>query len=199
MNQIKFAIIAIPEITILTKLNNLKKYFYTNSFRYENKSNITDVHVTLASGICDETDIENIKKGISKTIKKYKPIKTKYLNVTNERRGPVQGKCEFDNVWVAFLFDDPLLKKLAIDIDSYLVSKDISITEEYINSIKSFYNNKIDKEFIIANHMNLCNYCRPEKSEEAKRLIEKIMLSEIIFDHVALRLKSGSHAWEISL
>lgn len=50
-----------------------------------------------------------------------------------------------------------------------------------------------------ANHMNICNYATPEKTHEAKCLIEQNTPKEIVFDTIALRNAKGNHVREIPL
>ncbi|MFA5776683.1 MAG: hypothetical protein WC988_03980 [Patescibacteria group bacterium] len=53
-------------------------------------------------------------------------------------------------------------------IDGFLKDTGKSTTAEYISRIRDgIHKGNASKDGVIANHINLCNYCRPEKSNDA--------------------------------
>ncbi len=193
-------IVALPEKNTLGALNELKNYFGTLGFTYKNKASTSDVHLSLAEVLCDLGDVEVMRTELAKAVADVAPISSKYTEIMNEKRGPIPGKCEYENCWVAVLFEDAGLQDLSAVVDACLVSLGKSTTGEYISRIQDgIYHGNNTTETVIANHMNLCNYCRPEKSEEAREMIIRSIPPEITFDRIALRLPDGSHAWEIDL
>lgn len=199
MEPIKFTIIALPSEPTFSVLNSLKSFLYLNNFRFKNKPNNSVVHLTLCEGKCSEAEIDQLNKLISIELKGVNQIVCKYERVTADTRGPVKDKCEFDNSWVSILFNNDLLKKLSLDIDNILIKSNVSTTSEYIERILENVENT-DKSNVIANHMNICNYAKPDKAVEAKEMIVSKIPQEIIFDRVAFRYDTtGELAWIISL
>jgi hypothetical protein len=200
MAKIKFTIVALPEKSQLETLNTLRNNFYTNDFRYKNKTNTSDAHLSLAEGICNEEDISKVKEVVSTVIREFKPISTKYLKVTNDLRGPIEGKCEYDNAWISILFESDELQTLSKAIDLALKQLGISTTEEYIKNIhEGIFANKVKPSTVIANHINICNYCRPKMANEAQQLVKQKIPQTFIFNRIGFRYKSGQHAWELEL
>lgn len=200
MNKIDFYIVALPKADDIEKLNKLRNYFYVNNFRYANKPNKSDAHITLAQGICEEFQIDSLRSIFESSIKNWKPFKVSYTRITSDKRGPVPGKCEYENAWVALLFDDQRLRKLSEQIDSVLDEQKMSVTSEYVSKIVTdLYSGENLNREVIANHINLCNYCRPEKAKEAVALIENKAPKEITIDRIAYRMADASLAWIIDI
>lgn len=200
MDKLDFHIVALPKAGDLKKLNELRDYFYLNDFRYTNKPNKSDAHLTLAQGTCEGQQVEELKAQSELALKNWEPFKINYTKITSDRRGPVTGKCEHDNCWVALLFDDEILKSLSKEIDSVLRGQNYSTTTEYSSKIISeLYNGRELQREVIANHINLCNHCRPEKAEEAVKLIEESVPKEITLDRVAFRRTDATLSWIIDL
>lgn len=200
MNKVDFHIVALPKSEDLRKLNDLRNYFYSNSFRFSNEPTKSDTHITLAQGSCNKTQIPDLKERIMRELTTCKPFNISYTRVTKDERMPVAGKCNFSSYWIALLFDDKNLKRLGKEIDTILKEKGMSTTAEYISKILSDLHKgqKLQKE-VIANHINLCNYCRPEKADEAVELIVKSVTKEITIDRIAFRRTDASLSWIIDI
>jgi hypothetical protein len=200
VDKLGFHIVALPRQDILNKLNDLRDYFYLNNFRFTNKPNKSDAHITLVQGTCEKSQIEELKVHFEHTLDNWKPFQVSYTKVTSDRRGPVADKCEYDNCWVALLFDDEDLKRLGREADSVLREQNVSTTAEYTSKILSgLYIGRELQRDVIANHINLCNHCRPEKASEVVELIEKVVPKDIAIDRIAFRRTDATLSWVIDL
>ncbi len=199
MENIKFTIVSLPSEPTFSTLNLLKSYFYLNDFRFKNKPNNSVVHLTLCEGSCLENQIKEIEGLVFTEIKNSQPITSNYKRVTADIRGPVKDKCDFENAWISILFDDENLLNLSNRIDDILKKLNVSSTSEYIKKILENVENT-NKNNVIANHINICNYARPEKALEAKEKIESSIKKEIVFDKIAFRYdNTGELAWILDL
>jgi hypothetical protein len=197
----EFTIVALPEEKTLQRLNDVRKKFYSEGFRYIDKPSESDAHITLASGVSNYDVFEKIKTDLTTLLKEYKSFSISWANIVNETTPP-NSKCKFAYNWVALIFDDQSLRDFSNEINFYLQNQNISQTDRYVKNIENInFSRKstIETYGDIANHMNLCNYCKPEKATEAENIINEKIPKTFLIDRIALRLKDGRHAWEINL
>ncbi|MBL8015253.1 MAG: hypothetical protein JNK26_03645 [Candidatus Doudnabacteria bacterium] len=192
----KYTLVALPEKQTLGKLNAVRTYLYTNGFRYQNNLPKNDVHITLAELATEEAELPALRTELQNILEKIHPFGISYDHVTNKIH-PASEKYPNGSAWIALYFKENRLRDLAQLLDLHLISKDISTTKEYvaalgINPEENLYSN-------IANHMNLCNYARVEKAQEAKDYVEQNAPKSFVIDKVALRDDVGSIIWSITL
>lgn len=194
-----YHIIALPNEENLTRLNNIRHYLYTNGFRYSVDPPKNDVHITLAqiNSSDDEAFIQNnLRDLINNELKDIKKFEIESDHITNNKKTP-DAKYPNGNVWIALYFKDNILKKMAQNIDGILKGLNISTTEDYIAPFRT--NSSEDIYDLTANHMNLCNYARPERAQKAKEYILQTAPKNFFIDKIALRDAKGKILWKINL
>ncbi|MDQ3099596.1 MAG: hypothetical protein M3Q44_07680 [bacterium] len=156
------------------------------------------MHITLSKVNISQSEEEILKNDIDNLMQGTKQFQVKYQDIVSVLRLP-STKYPDGHAWVSMTFQDNNLFKLFQDTNNYLTSKGWNGNEEYINNIKELeQNHSLKLTDCIANHLNLCNYAKPDMAEEAKDIIIRKAPRTFIIDSIALR-KDSSHAWEISL
>lgn len=193
-----FTIVALPEESELSALNEIRNYLYTNNFRYVSKPNTSDVHISLTQAKLSSGMINRLKADIQKELIQTKSFQITVTQITSELRPPSE-KCPKGHGWVALLFDDDQLWDLHIHLRQVLQESRCDDTQDYINSIMSLVP-KLNPRDCIANHLNLANYCRPERTEAAAKYVQDYAPTIIPIDRIALRRKiDGLTVWTINL
>ena len=205
-----YHIVLIPEKSQRDILNNLKNKLYIWWYRYSTKPSSSDIHISLNQISFDDSWlISTIKEETIKIAKKHKPFSLPYIEVTDKIYTETKNKelnQKYPNWWwwVSLLFENKdnelwSLTKELITIAKWLHIDDIV---SYIDKIKSLKNKNERTDNILdhtANHMNICNYALPEKTKEAKSMIEKNIPKEIRFDTLALRNSNWENEFEIKM
>lgn len=105
--------------------------------------------------------------------------------------------------WVAMLFNDIELKKIATVCIHTLQKYNADKTTEYSDNIKQCLpENERNGHILdyVADHMNICNYARIEKWTEAKALIEGVEeIKTFSIDTIAAYSDRNEILWTISL
>ncbi len=193
-----YTLVALPEINTKNKLNKLKEYFYTHDFRYYNKNEISDVHLTLSKVLINESQEQLLKNLIVNLIKDSKPFEVTPQTISTEIKPP-SNKYPHGHAWISMLFKDEQLKILFNKIDQFLTKNNWNGNQEYVQKIQEIENNfNLTANDCIANHLNLCNYARPDMAEKAKQLINQEAPKQFLIDTIALRKDTG-HVWELAL
>ena len=205
-----YHIVALPAKTQRKKLNTLKNKLYTWGYRYSLKTSSSDVHITLVQISFEEKWlIDILQTAIIELTNKYKSFYLPYIEITNK----INKKSRNDELnkkypnwwwWISLLFENKdnelwsITKKL-IKIAKLLNIDDMNSYIDKIKTVKPQYkrtNNILD---YTSNHMNICNYALPEKTNEAKSIIEKNIPKKIKFDTLALRNCDWNTEFEIKL
>ena len=143
-----------------------------------------------------ESDLDRIRNDLSSILKDTDCFRVEYDHITDTIH-PASEKYPDGSAWVALYFKDSNLQNLAKLIDEYLIDKGISLTKEYVKALG--LDPEIDLYSKIADHMNLCNYARVERAEEARKYVLKNAPKSFLIDTVALRNEVGEIVWEIKL
>lgn len=191
-----YRIVALPEKKNLKILNEIQNYLYMNWFRYENKKNKNDIHITLTQVLLNKKEITTLQKIILKNNLQSKPFTLSCSNLINEYQDWVKKdeklKYKYPN-WshrIALFFEKTPLKELANQL--ILIQKQLGVddTEELAKRIKVIKTKELQTKNTIdhiANHLNICNYTNPEKSKEAVEYIKTKLPNEIVIDTIGLR------------
>lgn len=183
-----YIITLLPEDNALKQLNDVKNYFYANNFKFKHKVSTSNSHITVSE--CKAPGSwKKFKEDFPKTISSLNAIQAKVQKITDEIK--ITENHPDGEGWVALLFDDNNIKKLFNKLENYLDDQKISLNNEYIDAIKTERGKKLEAFDCIANHLNLCNHCRPEKAKEAKDYVEKNISKEITFDKIVVRHKNS--------
>lgn len=205
-----YHIVLLPEKKQREHLNELKNKLYTWWYRYSKKPSSSDVHISLLQvSFEDKSIIDNLKEQLMNLAKNYKKISLPYTEITDKININIEDKELSKNYpnwrWrVSFLFNNKDNKLWALTEDCMKISDKLKINDidSYIERVKIVKpkdqrtNNFLD---YTANHMNICNYTLPEKTREAKSIIQKNSPKEIVLDTLALRNRNWKHEFEISL
>jgi len=205
-----YHIVALPQDKQKTQLNQLKNRLYTWWYRYSNKPNSSDVHVSLIQvSFEDEWMINILKNQILNLSKIYKRFSLPYTEITDKINNKTENAELSKNYqnwrwWVSMLFENKdnqlwIITQECIKICDKLWINDINSYIENIKTVKpksKWTDNVLD---YTANHMNICNYALPQKTKEAKTIVEEQAPKEIIFDTLALRNRDGKYEFEIKL
>ena len=192
-----FTFVALPEEKAKNSLNDLRLHFNRSGFKKERKSFASDAHITLARGMVSSNIAEQSRVGVTKILEGFKPFEIVWEKLTNEKRPPTE-KHPYNYHWIALIFDDARLRALSKALDAWLVQKKLSDTSNYVEEI----NNGVapDKvKGVVADHLNICNYCLPERADEACSLILDTVPEKFLIEKVAFRHDDGAHAWELTL
>lgn len=205
-----YHIVALPEKNQKKYLNNLKNKLYTWWYRYSSKPSSSDVHITLTQIFFEDIwSIKTLKKAIIELAKKHKSFSLPYLKVTDKINKEVENeelKKQYPNWWwwVSLFFENKnnelwLLTTELIEIAKWLNIDDMSSYIDKIKTVKPKHKRTKNILDYTANHMNICNYALPEKTKEAKAIIEKTIQKKIKFDTLALRNLNWKNEFEIKL
>jgi len=182
-------IVAIPTNKDLEYLNSLRLYIYENDFRFNNKSSVSDTHITLSEVSLEETQIQNLEESIKNNIFNLKTfaISKEEWTLTNEPKEP-NYRSDQPYTWIALKF--PQRKDLYLELERVTNELGINNNEEYIKNVKRIEEHIKDSE-CLANHMNLSNYTRREKADECWNYFNNKLRNQITFDKIALRSEDG--------
>lgn len=205
-----YHIVALPEKNQKENLNNLKNKLYTWWYRYSLKPSSSDVHVTLIQISFDDIwSIKVLKKAMTELAKQYRSFSLPYVEVTdkiNKESENEELSKQYPNWWwwISVVFENKNNKLWALTTELIEIAKWLNIDDmnSYIDRIKTVKPRHKRTDNVLdytANHMNICNYALPEKTKEAKHIIEKIIPKEIKFDTLALRNLDGKQEFEIKL
>ncbi|MFS8130948.1 MAG: hypothetical protein ACMG57_03140 [Candidatus Dojkabacteria bacterium] len=184
----KYFLVALPEANSLKKLNEIREYLYFNGFRYSNDLPTSDVHITLAQTNLEDEDILSVKSDLKNFLKDQESFSIEYDHVTNENRGSNEKYTE-GYAWIALYINNESLKTLSKKLDGYLITKNISNTQDYIDEVGG-----------IADHLNLCNYGRLDSADNAMRFIEANAPKSFEIKTIGLKKgKGGKVLWSIDL
>ena len=205
-----YTIVALPEDNVLKELQSIRDYFYQNNFRYNNKPVSDLAHISL-SVISDNmsdwfiSDLtESFKWEESFTLSNFLVHTEEHKRIYDipEKREKYPNWCWWFTI--LFPYNEHLINtsKKIIDIaDKYWIDE----TFEYARTMAWYGKkdtNNINIHDFIANHMNICNYIRLEKMEEAKAIFEsQFKHNSILIDRIWIRKlnESGDIIHEIKL
>ena len=205
-----YTIVALPENSILEELQSIRDYFYQNNFRYNNKPVSDLAHISLSvisdrmSGwfISDLSESFELEESFTLSDFLIHTEEHKRIFDIPEKKEKYPDWCW----WFTILFpnNEHLVNtsKKIIDIaNKYWIDE----TFEYARTMAWYEKkdmNNINIHDFIANHMNICNYIRLEKMEEAKAIFEsEFKHDSILIDKIWIRKlnKAGDIVHEIKL
>ena len=187
-NEDAYIITLVPEDNTLKLLDDVKSYFYANDFKFKRKVNASNSHITISE--CKEpVSWKKFKEDLLIITSNFYAIEATVQRITDEIK--FTEKHPDGEGWVALLFDDENIKKLFYKLENYLDDQTISLNNEYIDAIRTERCEQLEIFDCIANHLNLCNHCRPEKIMDAKGYIEKSVPKNIIFDKIVIYSKNN--------
>lgn len=205
-----YTIVALPENNILEELQSIRDYFYQNNFRYHNKPVSDKAHISLS--VIDDNIPEWFVSELTNNFKWEKSFDlSNFIVHTQEHKRifEIPEKKEKYPDWcgrftLLFSNNEHLINtsKKIIDIaNKYWIDE----TSEYASTMAWYEKkdiNSINLYDFIANHMNICNYIRLEKMEEAKTIFEsEFKHNSILIDKIWIRKldKSWDIIYEIKL
>ena len=171
-------------------LNRLRNYIYTSGFRFKNKELNSDTHITLASLVMSEHQIDELEQLLRKNMYRIKQFTLASSNweLTKENKD-ANYKINKPYTWIAIRF--PQLKPLYKLLDALTKELGVNNNMEYIQKVMEIEGTAEAGEYI-ANHINLSNYTRREKADECWAFFNKQLPNYITFDRLALRDEKGS-------
>lgn len=188
MKEEIYVITLLPEDNTLEQLNSVKNFFYANDFKFKRKISTSNSHVTISELIKPQSwDLFEIE--LRAVLSRFAKIKANVVSVTDEIK--ITEKYPGGEGWVSLLFDDEHIKKIYLSVEEFLDNNGLSRNKDYVDSIVKLSGKNLGIFDCIANHLNLCNHCRPEKAKEAKDYIENNVPKEIVFDKVVVRNKNS--------
>ena len=183
-----FSIVLLPCERDLTVLDSIKLKFNREGFRHKISDTTSHAHVTLAQGIYEnEKRMDIILQELAKELEKFIPVKVEDYSITREKRMPNE-KVDYVNYWIALKFNNKDIEKLSEVVDKYLLAKNISLTNNYIEDVSKIDPTSVNNK-VVGDHLNLCNYCREIKAEEAYNLVKGQVPKTLIFDSIGFRYK----------
>ena len=192
-----FTFVALPEKQVGKSLNDLRLYFNRGGFKKKRRSFASDAHITLARGIFSSDIVKRSRIEIAKILEGFAPFEITWEELMNEKRSPTE-EHPYNYRWIALAFDDSRLRALSKALDEWLVQEKLSDTFNYVGEVKDVVaSNKAGG--VVADHLNICNYCLPERAGEACSLILNKMPKKFFIRKVAFRHMDGAHAWELAL
>jgi hypothetical protein len=116
----KYLLTVLPDDLSLTLLNSLKQYFYVHGFRYENKRSTTDVHITLTQILCAPSQLQSVYLRLKSALKYFDSFPLTCNRITNRlhKEDAISKRYPKGVSWVALLFDDAHLKRVAREVIS---------------------------------------------------------------------------------
>ena len=205
-----YTIVALPENNILEELQSIRDYFYQNNFRYYNKPVSDLAHISLSVindnlsdwFISELTKIFEWEKSFNLSNFVVHTQEHKRIFDIPEKREKYPNWCW----WFTLLFpnNEHLVntsKKIMDIANKYWIDE----TFEYAHKMAWYEKkdiNNINIHDFIANHMNICNYIRLEKMEEAKTVFKsEFHHNSILIDRIWIRKlnKNGDIINEIKL
>ena len=188
---------ALPEEEVRKSLNDLRLYFNRSGFRKKKKSTASDAHITLARGFFSPNIVGRARTEVARILKDFEPFEVVWEKLTSEKRHPTK-EHPYNYCWIALTFNDSRLYKLSNALDKWLTQEKLSDTFNYIGEVKNAVaSSKV--RGVVADHLNICNYCLPEKADEACSLILNTIPKKFMVEKVAFRHNNGAHAWELPL
>lgn len=192
----RYTLVGFPQHDSLEKLDTIRNYLYINWFRYTNKQLKGHSHITLAQvEISDGNNTEEIKNQFQEQFQNQWKFKITYKEVINREHKRIYDRPEFLEKYpnwcsrVALFFEDRNLKKLAQKLITFSKELGIDTTYHYAQNIaNSQWKNITEEDSLqyIADHMNICNYARLEKAEEAREYFIEAFKGDIIIDKIWL-------------
>lgn len=192
-----FTFVALPEEKVRNSLNDLRLHFNRNGFKKKNKSTASDAHITLARGVASLDIAERSRVEIVRILKDFKPFEVTWKKLTNEKRPPTE-KHPYNYHWIALIFDDEKLRALGRVLDEWLAQENLSDTVNYVGEVRDVVASDKTRG-VVADHLNICNYCLPKRADEAYELILNTIPKRFLIKKVAFRHDAGTHAWELPL
>lgn len=186
----RYTLVALPEANIATKLNDLRKYFYMNNYRYENREPTGIIHITLAQLEMEQSHENILYSEIKKAWTQWEKILLKDVYCVNKTHDRIVSDPIFSQKYpngcaqVALFFDSIELKNMTRSLHNICDTLEINNSQSYIENIKKCLppgKQSGPRENYIADHINTCNYCRIEKGAEAKEMVEKTIQNENIY------------------
>lgn len=165
-------------------LTDLKHYFYSNDFKYVRKGIPSRPHLTIAK-FSQPNDWASFVAELTQLLEQRGRITAKIDRIANEIT-KTQPYPEGEG-WVALVFNDSDIQSLYYAIDELLGRHGINGNSSYINAIRAIKGDHLTTFDCIANHINLCNHCKPGKVTEATQYIEGKVPESITFDRIIIR------------
>ncbi len=188
---------ALPEKEVGKSLNDLRLYFNRGGFKKKKKLNASDAHITLARGFFSPDIVGRALTEVARILKDFEPFEVVWEKLTNEERPPTKER-PYNYCWVALAFNNSKLYKLSNALDEWLVQENLSDTFNYVEEVKNAVIPSSVRS-VVADHLNICNYCLPERADEACSLILNKIPKKFLIKKVAFRHMDGTHAWELAL
>ena len=161
------------------------------------KSTASDAHITLARGVFSPDMVGRARAEVARISKDFEPFEVVWEKLTNEERPPTK-EHPYAHCWIALIFNDSKLYKLSNALDKWLVQEKLSDTFNYVEEVKGAVTSSRVRS-VVADHMNICNYCLLERADEVCSLILNKIPKRFLIEKVAFRRMDGTHAWELAL
>ena len=208
--DMSYTIVALPENNVLNELQSLRNFFYENNFRYHNKPVSDLAHISLS--VISDTMADWFISDLSESFEWEKSFTLSNFVVHTEEHKWIfdvpEKKEKYPDWcwWFTLLFPNNeylvnASKKIIEIANKYWIDETFEYAHKMAEYEKKDINNVNIHDFI-ANHMNICNYIRLEKMEEAKAIFEyEFKHNSILVDRIWIRKldKSGDIIREIKL
>lgn len=163
----------------------IKEYFYLHDFKYTTKRSYSPPHLTVAK-LWRPKSWDDFSRALTERLGTQEAIVAPVAQISDEvtrtaRHPDGEG-------WVALVFSDPAIHKLYFSLDNLLNEYECSGSESYIQAIRDIKGDHLSSFDCIANHINMCNHCKPEKVHEARQYILGYAPKVITFDTLVIRL-----------
>lgn len=165
-------------------LTNLKEYFYSQDFKYTSKGLPSRPHLTIAKFTAPK-DMTALIQDLSEVLATQSTIVAKVDSIADEIKSTP--KYPDGEGWVALLFNDEHIKTLYYNLNELLDKHGCNTNSGYIEAIKQIKGEHLQTFDCIANHINICNRCKPEKVTIAKAYIQSLIPTHICFDRLIIR------------
>lgn len=182
--QETFVVNLIPEGSDDKMLDNLKAYFYTHDFKFTNKGTHSRPHLTIGK-FYPGNKWEELKKEIERIVVSYERLTVPIARVSHE----ITQTAAHPNGegWVALVFDSQQIKDLYYQFDDLFTRYEVNGNADYIEAIQNIKGKHLSTFDCIANHINICNRCRPERVAEARDYILDAVPSQLTFGRIIVR------------
>ena len=199
-----YTIVVLPEDNVLKELQSIRDFLYKNNFRYSNKPVSDLAHISLSvindnltdSFISELTKIFEWKKSFNLSDFIVHTQEHKRIFDIPEKKEKYPDWC--GRFTLLFPNNEHLIStsNKIIDIaNKYWIDETFEYAQKMAGYEKKDINN-INIHDFIANHMNICNYIRLEKMEEAKTIFEsEFKHGSVLIDKIWIRKLDKS--WDI--
>lgn len=201
----KCSLVAFPESSTREELDAIRNALYQGGFRYTNHSLAMTSHVTLAQ-LKAASDPQALKSHFSLAVCPQTKISLQDFSLLAQEHTWIHKFPEWKEkypqgaTWIAFHFQSPEMQQLAKNL--MIIAQKLHLDESFVYAqgiaqVQGIPDEEIQLFDYLANHLNLCNYARPEKSAEALNFISsQFKRKKLIFDRIALCIEQEM-IWEL--